>query len=64
MQGGKCQTTVTTLVYADVMTFRQKPHVSTADPIENRVEYAELKGYNDKVTITECHPAGIIILCF
>ena len=41
----------TTLVYADVMSFKQNSHVPLCNPTENRVEYAQLKGYTGKLDL-------------
>ena len=41
----------TTLVYADVISFKQNSHVPLCSPTENRVEYAQLKGYTGKLDL-------------
>ena len=53
----------TALVYADVIPFKQRSHVSTLD---GRVEYAQLKEHSDKLPThltassldMKTHPAG------
>ena len=47
----------TTLVYADVMSFKQKPQshagIQVNPPMDDRVEYAQLKDYSENVMSTE-----------
>ena len=47
----------TTLVYADVMSFKQNPQshagIQVNPPMEDRVEYAQLKDYSENIISTE-----------
>ena len=58
----------TTLVYADVMSFKQKPHVLLCNPTDTRVEYAQLKAYSESIKTQQLttkspdmksHPVGM-----